>query len=135
MKKWHVILTVVVALLVVAGYLFFSSSHIYSAQAVAVEAGNPIGMAPFTDRVDFGDIPLGEGVTKTVVLENNGENDNTIKIWIMGSIGQMVDVEPGRSFELKAGTSQEVDFRFTMPVSARVGKKVAPWARTGSCWR
>jgi threonine/homoserine efflux transporter RhtA len=123
MKKWHVVLTVVVALLGIAIYFFLTSSNIYSAQAVAVEAGGPIGMAPFTDRIDFGDIPQGQGVTKTVVLENTGDNDNSIKIWVMGSIGQMIDVKPGKSFELKAGSTQDVDFIFNMPVSTPVGKK------------
>jgi hypothetical protein len=123
MKRWHIILTVVIALLGVALYLFFSSSNIYSAQAVAVEAGSPIGMAPFTDRVDFGDVPQGKGVSKTIILENTGDNDNTIRIWIMGSISQMIDVTPGRSFELKAGTNRDVDFTFNMPASAEVGKK------------
>jgi len=123
MKKWHVILIVVVALLAIVVYLFFTSSNIYSAQAVAVEADSSIGMAPFTDRVDFGDVPQGKGVTKTVVLENTGENDNTIRIWIMGSIGQMIDVNPGRTFELKAGTTQDINFIFNMPASAELGEK------------
>ena len=123
MKRWHIILIVVIALLGIGVYFFLTSSTIYSAQAVAVEAGSPVGVAPFTDRVDFGDVPQGTGVTKTVVLENTGDNDNTIRIWIMGSISQMIDVKPGRSFELKAGTSQDVDFTFTMPDSAAVGEK------------
>ena len=123
MKKWHVTLIIIIALLGIAVYFFLTSSNIYSTQAVAVEAGGPVGVAPFTDRIDFGDVPQGKGVTKTVVLENTGDNDNTIRIWIMGSISQMIDVEPGRSFELKAGTSQDVDFLFSMPESAPVGKK------------
>lgn len=123
MKKWHIIMIVVIALLGIGVYFFLTSTNIYSAQAVAVEADSPIGMAPFTDRVDFGDVPQGKGVTKTVVLENTGDNDNTIRVWIMGDISQMIDVEPGRTFELKAGTSQDVDFLFSMPASAEVGEK------------
>lgn len=123
MKKKYVILVVVVALLTIITYLFLTSSNIYSAKAVAVEAGSPIGMAPFTDRVDFGDIPQGERVTKTVVLENTGDNDHSIRIWIIGSVGQMIDVEPGKSFKLKAGTNQDVNFIFSMPDSAPEGKK------------
>ncbi|MBN2077036.1 MAG: hypothetical protein JW762_15940 [Dehalococcoidales bacterium] len=123
MKKRYVVLTFVIALLGIIIYFFLTSSNIYSAQAVAVEAGSPIGMAPFTDRIDFGDLPQGATITKTVVLENTGDNDNSIKIWIIGSIDQMIDVNPGKSFELKADSTQDVDFIFNMPVSAPVGKK------------
>ena len=124
MKKRYIVLTIIIALLGIAIYFFFTSSNIYSAQAVVVEAGSPIGMAPFTDRIDFGDVPQGKGVSKTVVLENTGDNDNTIRIWIMGSISQMIDVEPGKTFELEAGTTKEVEFLFSMPDSAEVGDKI-----------
>jgi hypothetical protein len=123
MKKWQILLAVIVVILIVAVFFFARSTNIYSTQAVAVEAGKPIGMAPFTDRIDFGDIPQGDNVTKTVVLTNNGDSDNTIKIYVLGSISQMITVTPGKSFELKAGKTQDVDFKLMMPASATVGKK------------
>jgi len=123
MKARYIVLTFIIVVIAVVAFLFFRSSNIYSTQAVAVEAEGNIGLAPFTDRVDFGDVPQGESVTKTVILENTGDNDNTIRIWIMGSISQMIDVEPGKTFELKANSTREIDFRFTMPASAPVGKK------------
>ena len=95
----------------------------YSVQAVAVEAGNTAGKAPATERLDFGDVAQGEQVSKTIVLENTGDNDRSIRIFMIGSIGKMMDVEPATSFELEAGTSQDVDFVFNMPDSAREGKK------------
>ena len=60
---------------------------------------------------------------ESLVLENSGDNETTIRIFIMGSISQMIDVEPGKTFELKAGTTQDVDFVFKMPASASVGDK------------
>jgi hypothetical protein len=123
MKKWQIILTVVIAVLAVLVFIFFSWADMYSSQVVATEAGGTIGMAPFTDRIDFGDIPLGKGVTKTVIMTNNGNNDNTIKVFVLGSIAQLIDVEPGKSFTLKAGETVNLNFRLTMPASAPVGKK------------
>ncbi|MFC1946501.1 hypothetical protein ACFLXY_01125 [Chloroflexota bacterium] len=122
-KKKYIILIVLVVIIAIAIYLFLTFSSIYSVQAVAVEAGSPSDMIPATERLDFGDISQGEQVKKTVVLENTGDKDHSIKIWMIGSIGQMIDVKPGESFELKAGTSQDVNFIFNMPDSAPEEKK------------
>jgi hypothetical protein len=123
MKKWQIALAIVVVILIVAVFFFARSTNIYSTQAVTVEAGGSIGMAPFTDRIDFGDIPQGDNVTKTVVLTNSGDNNNTIKVYVLGSISQMITVTPGKSFELIAGKTQDIDFKLAMPASAAVGKK------------
>jgi hypothetical protein len=123
MKKWQIILTIVIAVLAVLVFIFFSWADMYSSQAVAKEAGSSIDMAPFPDRIDFGDIPQGDTVTKKVVMTNNGNNDNTIKVFVLGSIAQLVDVVPGKSFTLKAGETVNLNFRLSMPASAPVGKK------------
>ena len=124
-KKWRVRLTigVVVILLAVALYLFFTFSNIYSVKAMAIEARSDGGKIQFNERIDFGDIPQGKSSVRTLILENSGDNDHSIKIWIIGSIGQMIEVEPARSFDLSAGTSQDVNFQFNMPVSAMIGEK------------
>lgn len=123
MKKWHIILGVILVILVIAVFFFVRSSNIYSTQAVAVEAGSSIGMAPFTDRVDFGDVPLGVNVSKTIILANNGNNDNSVKVYILGSISQLVKPMPGYSFDIKSGESVDLVLQLTMPASAPVGKK------------
>lgn len=121
MKSWQIVLTVVAVILIIAIFFFSQNTMIYSSQVVAIEAGENIGMAPFTDRVDFGDIPQGQSVTKTVTLTNGGDNTKSIKIFILGSIANLIDVTPGKSFEL--GADQDINFRLTMPASATVGKK------------
>jgi hypothetical protein len=123
MKKWQIAVTIVIVILAVAIFFFAHSTNIYSARVVTVEAGGSIGMAPFTDRIDFGDVPQGTSVTKTVSLKNNGNSSNTIKVYVLGSISQLIDVVPGKSFELAAGKSQDIDFKLSMPASAPVGKK------------
>ena len=123
MKIKYIISIVIVAIFAVAIYLFLTFSNIYSMKAVAVEAGSRVNADQVTERLDFGDIPQGEQVTRTLVLDNNGDSDHSIKIWMIGSIAQAIDVEPGTSFELKAGTRQDVDFILAMPDSAPEEKK------------
>jgi hypothetical protein len=122
-KKWHIALGVIVIILAIAIFFFARVTTTYSTQAVAAAADSPIGMAPFTDRIDFGDIPLGDSITKTVVLTNNGDHDNTIKVFVIGSISQLIQVTPGKSFTLAADQTQDLNLRLSMPASAPVGKK------------
>jgi hypothetical protein len=122
-KKKYIFSIVIIILLAIAIYLFFTFSNIYSVKAVTVESGSSITTTTVTERFDFGNVPQGEQVTKTVVLENTGNSDHSIKIWMMGSTAQMMDVEPGNSFKLEAGTSQDVKFILKMPDTAREEKK------------
>jgi len=115
-KRYIVIAVVAVVLLIVA--LFFAQSvSWYSAQVVAKEGGSPIGFAPFTDRLDFGEIPAGGVITRKLTLENNSSIDNYIVIFIMGGVGDLVSIEPS-SFTLREGETREVDFKLFMPASA-----------------
>ncbi len=122
-KKKYIILIVLVVIITIAIYLFLTFSSIYSVQAIAVEAGNTAYMNSATERLDFGDIPQGETVTRTIVLENTGDSDHSIIIWMIGSANQVIDIQPAESFILKARTTQDVDFIFNMPDSAPEGEK------------
>ncbi len=122
MKKRYIALIAVGVLVLLAVVFLVQAMTIYSTQAIAAEVGEPIGVAPFTDRVDFGDIPQGSTVTKIITLENEGTVPNSIRVFIMGSIGSMVDIEP-RSLTLEEGESQDIVLRLTMPASAEPEKK------------
>ena len=95
---------------------------IYSAQVIAKEKEGAIGIAPFTDRVDFGDVPAGLSVSKEITLTNEGSNPNNIKVFTMGSIGAFIDIEP-KSFTVEAGESRTVKLKLTMPGSAEPEQK------------
>ena len=122
MKKRYIAFIALGVLLVLAGTFLVQATTIYDSQVIVKEAGSPIGIAPFTDRIDFGDIPQGSAVGKTLVLENVGAVPNYITIFIIGGISDLVEIEPS-SFSLEAGESQEVDFRLLMPASATPEKK------------
>lgn len=122
-KKRYIAFIALGLLLLLAVTFLFQALTIYDSQVIAAEEGGAIGIAPFTDRIDFGDIPQGGGaVAKILILENEGAVPNQISIFIIGNIGDLVKIEPG-SVTLEPGESVEVDFRLTMPASAPVERK------------
>ena len=122
MKKRYIAFIALGVLLVLAVSFLFQALTIYDSQVIAKEAGEAIGIAPFTDRIDFGDIPQGSAVGKTLVLENRGAVPNQVNIFVIGGIGDLVKVEPG-SLTLEVGETREVNFQLTMPASATPEKK------------
>ena len=120
-KRYIALIAVGVVLLLVVTFLF-QALTIYDSQVIAKEEGGAIGMAPFTDRIDFGDIPQGATIGKTLILENMGTVPNQVNIFVIGNIGDLVEIVPS-SVTLEPGESAEVDFQLTMPASAPVEKK------------
>ena len=120
-KRYITLIALGVLLLLVITFLF-QAMTIYDAQVIAKEKGEAIGIAPFTDRIDFGDIPQGQTVGKTLIMENEGAVPNQINIFVIGNIGDLVDVEPS-SVSLEPGETAEVDLELTMPASATPEKK------------
>ena len=121
-RKRYIALIAVGVLLVLVVTFLFQALTIYDCQVIAKEKGSAIGMAPFTDRIDFGDIPQGTAVARTLVLENRGAVPNQVHIFIIGGIGDLVKVEPG-SLTLEVGETKEVNFQLTMPASAPPERK------------
>jgi hypothetical protein len=121
-RKTYIGLIALGVVLVLAVTFFFQAATIYSSQVIAKPAGEPIGIAPFTDRIDFGDVPQGERVGKTLIMENEGAVPNKINVFIIGNIGDLVDIQPD-SLSLQPGETAEIDFNLTMPASAQPEKK------------
>ena len=121
-KKRYITLIALGVLLLLAVTFLFQALTIYDCQVIAKAKGEAIGIAPFTDRIDFGDIPQGEAVGKTLIMENEGTVPNQINIFIIGNIGDLVKVDPG-SVSLEPGETAEVEFSLTMPASAPPEKK------------
>lgn len=120
-KRYIALIAVGVVLLLVVTFLF-QATTIYDSQVIAKEAGSAIGINPLGDRIDFGDIPQGATIGKTLILENAGTVPNQVNIFVIGNIGDLVDIVPS-SVTLGAGEKAEVDFELTMPVSATPEKK------------
>jgi len=120
-KKYVGLMAVGVILLLVVTFLF-QALTIYDCEVLVKKAGSPIGIAPFTDRIDFGEVPQGASIGKTVILANEGAVPNQVNIFIFGNIGDLVKIEPS-SVSLEPGVSVEIDFRLTMPPSAEPERK------------
>ena len=123
MKKRYIALVALGVVLVLVGTFFIQASTIYSSQVVAKEKGSPVGIAPFTDRIDFGDIPQGATVGRTLIFENMGAVPNQVIIFVIGGIADLVKVEPSSSFTLEPGEYTEIDFVLTMPPTVTPEKK------------
>ncbi len=122
MKTRYIALIAVGMVLILAITFFAQATTIYSAQVVAKEKGSPIGMAPFTDRVDFGDIPRGSSITKAIILENQGTFPNSIRVFVQGSIAKFIEVTPS-SYILEAGETVEIKLAIFIPESATPEQK------------
>ena len=116
-KKRYIVMMVIGVVLLLAGTFFVQAVTVYPSQVIAKAKGSPVGIAPFTDRVDFGDIPQGENVSKSLIMENTGTVPNQIYVFVIGEVGQMVKVDPN-SVAVAPGTQQEVKLRLSMPDSA-----------------
>jgi hypothetical protein len=60
MRKLYIGLIALGVLLILVITFLFQAMTVYNSQVVVVEKGEPIGIAPFEDRIDFGDTPQGE---------------------------------------------------------------------------
>jgi hypothetical protein len=122
MKKRNIVFIALGVVLLLAVTFLFQALTIYNTQVIAKEAGTSIGINPLGDRIDFGDIPQGETVSKTLIMENEGAVPNNVTVFIIGNIGDLVEVNPS-SLTLEPGETVEVKFRLTMPASAPPEKK------------
>ena len=122
MKMRYIALITAGVVLVLVSTFFIQATTVYSSQVIAKEAGGAIGIAPFTDRIDFGDVPQGAEVAKTLIMVNNGTVPNQITIFIIGGIADLVKIQPS-SVTLEPGDEIEVQFRLKMPASVPPEKK------------
>ena len=121
-RKRYLALIALGIVLVLVGTFFYQAVTVYATQVVVAGPGAALGINPLQDRIDFGDVPVGQEVTKTLILQNAGGVDNHITIFVMGGIGDLVKAEP-KSFTIKGGERMEVQFRLAVPESAPVAKK------------
>ena len=121
-RPLYLVLAAVGMLLFLVGVFLYQSTTIYPSQVIVKSEGDPIGINPFDDRVDFGDVPQGSSVSKTLTFNNEGTVPNQVRIIIIGSVGQFIKI-PEKSFNLQPGEEKSVRFELVMPPSATVDEK------------
>lgn len=121
-RRRYLVLAAVGMLLVLVGVFFYQATTIYPSQVIVKPAGEAIGINPFVDRVDFGDVPQGAAVSKVLSFTNEGTVPNQVRIYIMGGVGQFVKVEE-KSFTIQPGEKRSIKFELIMPPSATPEEK------------
>jgi len=110
-----------VVLVLVALFLVFEcgSTTTYSAtvQVMPRTDENVIGISPYTDRLDFGDLPQGGSATLSVTLENGGPVPTRMVIVATGDIRQFIKMSDA-FFLLQPGDEATVEFTAVVPGTA-----------------
>jgi len=89
----------------------------YDAAVKVVEEGGGIGVNPMTERLDFGDLPKGNGLIRFVTIENGGKMDIYVKIIKTGNISDLIEINRN-NFVLSSGDSAKIELLLEMPISA-----------------
>ena len=116
-RRRYLVLAALGFVLLLAGLFLYQSTTVYSSRVIVKPAGDPIGINPLDDRVDFGDVPQGAAISKTLVFNNEGTVPNQVRIIVMGGIADLVKVEV-KTFTLQPGEEKSVKFELVMPPSA-----------------
>jgi len=105
-------------LLGVVAWLFavVSSVTVYSTQLVVVD-GNAIGIPPPTASLDFGDVPRGGQLERSIRFENSGIMPTAVLVIEWGGARDFTRVSDA-SFSLGPGEEKTVTFDARPPASA-----------------
>jgi hypothetical protein len=111
------------ALFIAALFLLFvwRSSSSYSAQVLVIDETGVVGLSPYTDRLDFGDLPRGGSATMPMTLENSGPLPARFAIVATGDIRQFIEMSDA-FFVLDPGETKTVEFVTVVPGSAEAKK-------------
>ncbi len=124
-RRW----TLYAVLFIVAVFALFAwcSATTYDATVLVTEEGSGIGLSPYTDRVDFGDLPQGGGATIPLTLENNSRLPTRFFVVATGDIRQFIRMNDA-FFLLDSGDTKVVEFSVGIPITA------APQRYTGKVY-
>ena len=128
------VLGVIAVLFVLWAAAAISSISVYSTQLVVVE-GNAIGIPPTDDDgfMDFGDVPFGGYLERSIQFQNNGRIPTAVMILEWGGVRDLVGLSDA-FFTLDPGDEKVVTFQARPPASAEAkeytGKVIVvrvPW--------
>ena len=114
------ILGVIGVLFVIWAAVAISSTSIYSTQLVVVD-GNAIGIPPPDNSLDFGDVPPGGYLERSMQFENNGSIPTAVMILEWGGVRDLVGLSDA-FFTLDPGDEKVVTFEARPPASAEAKK-------------
>lgn len=116
-KKHTVILVIVLVVVWFVGVQLMAAER-YSAVVNVVEGIDKVGVNPTADRLDFGDLSHDTGASRFVTLANNGKVAKQIWVVKTGGIAELMNIDRGGWFVLKAGEQAKIEFNVKIPSSA-----------------
>ncbi len=129
--RWAVV-GVIAVLFVLWVAVAVSSISVYSTQMVVVD-GNAIGIPPPDEFLDFGDVPYGGYLERSILFQNNGRIPTAVMILEWGGVRDLVGLSDA-FFTLDPGDEKVVTFKARPPASAEAkeytGKVIVvrvPW--------
>lgn len=75
------------------------------------------GVNPTSEKLDYGDIPKGGSVVRSITVSNGGNMDAYIKIFKYGEIAELIETEESNII-LKSGEEKNIEFVLNVPISA-----------------
>ncbi|MHB0977447.1 MAG: hypothetical protein ACYC1U_09685 [Candidatus Aquicultorales bacterium] len=111
---------VIVSLLLTA-IVEFAYAKKYDVQVNVEKGQGSFGVNPMTDRLDFGDMPLGSRSNRFVDLENSGGRKVYVIVFITGEVSNFIVVKPNY-FTLDAAGKKKLTFELNIPRNAQTTK-------------
>lgn len=90
-----------------------------------VEGENVMGINPLTEKLDFGDLSANNGMTRFVLLQNNGSLSTYVAVVRFGEISDLIKINKNY-FILEPGDEVKLAFDIQIPPSAEI-KQYSGW--------
>ncbi len=116
-KILKLVILFIMLVFVWVGIVQYMAADKYDAVVKVVEEGGKIGVNPTAERLDYGDIPKGNALTRFITIENNGNMDIYVAVVKFGSVAELIKISKN-NFTLYAGDDEKIELTLAMPISA-----------------
>lgn len=126
-KKWKskkiikIIIYIVALLLIWIATIQYISADKYDAVVNVLEQNEKVGINPTSDKLDYGDLPKGKRLSRSIVIENNGDMNIYVTILKTGSISELIEISKN-NFVLNSGDNEKIELPLELPISANKDK-------------
>ncbi|PIR88856.1 MAG: hypothetical protein COU07_04165 [Candidatus Harrisonbacteria bacterium CG10_big_fil_rev_8_21_14_0_10_40_38] len=118
-KTWHKILITVFLLVFLFVFYVTLDANKYKAFVHVVDGKSVIGVNPTSEALDFGDLAKGTSAVRRVDIKNGTAIPMWVSVIKTGDLGELVSVDK-KSFVLKSGDEEKVEFSIYIPASASI---------------
>lgn len=126
-RKWKfkkiikIITYIVVLLLIWIATIQYMSADKYDAVVNVLEQNEKVGINPTSDKLDYGDLPKGKRMSRSIIIENNGDMNIYVMILKTGNISELIEISKN-NFVLNSGDNEKIELPLELPISANKDK-------------